>query len=167
VYFAVQKSVFIRVHPAFAACFGAASRGLIRQMKVLIINAHLNYPGWSEGRLNLTFMDAAKAFFTERGQPKPGVSTVAETFVERGYKPEDEVQKHVVADLIILQTPVNWFGAPWIYKKYHSHPTKDRQIGSPARCALTRRSRAPIPRELPVPSSRSSRARGRRGTRIR
>lgn len=22
------------------------------------------------------------------------------------------------ADIIILQTPVNWFGAPWIYKKY-------------------------------------------------
>jgi len=87
-------------------------------MKILIINAHLNYPGWSEGRLNLTFMDAAKAFFTERGQPKSGVSTVAETFIERGYKPEDEVQKHVAADLVILQTPVNWFGAPWIYKKY-------------------------------------------------
>ena len=87
-------------------------------MKILIINAHLTYPGWSEGKLNLTFMDAAKAFFTERGQPKPGVPTVAETFVERGYKPEEEVEKHVTAGLVILQTPVNWFGAPWIYKKY-------------------------------------------------
>jgi len=81
-------------------------------MKILIINAHLNYPGWSEGKLNLTFTDAAKAFFTERGQP------VAETFIERGYQPEEEVQKHAAADLVILQTPVNWFGAPWIYKKY-------------------------------------------------
>jgi modulator of drug activity B len=87
-------------------------------MKILIINTHLNYPGWSEGKLNLTFMDAAKAFFTGRGQPKLGVPTVAETFVERGYKPEEEVQKHAAADLVILQTPVNWFGAPWIYKKY-------------------------------------------------
>jgi len=87
-------------------------------MKILIINTHLNYPGWSEGRLNLTFMDAAKAFFTEHGQPTLGVPKVAETFVERGYKPEEEVQKHAVADLVILQTPVNWFGAPWIYKKY-------------------------------------------------
>jgi len=86
-------------------------------MKILIINTHLNYPGWSEGKLNLTFMDAAKAFFTERGQPKLGVPTVAETFVERGYKPEEEVEKHATADLVILQTPVNWFGAPWIYKK--------------------------------------------------
>jgi hypothetical protein len=89
-------------------------------MKILIINAHLNYPGWSEGRLNLTFMDAAKAFFTERGQPKSGVPTVAETFVERGYKPEDEVQKHVVADLVILQTPVNWFGAPFVRGQFVS-----------------------------------------------
>ena len=38
--------------------------------------------------------------------------------VERGYKPDEEVSKHAAADLVILQTPVNWFGAPWIYKKY-------------------------------------------------
>jgi NADPH dehydrogenase (quinone) len=81
-------------------------------MKILIINAHLNYPGWSEGKLNLTFMVAAKTFFVERGHE------VVETFVERGYTPDEEVQKHVAADLVILQTPVNWFGAPWIYKKY-------------------------------------------------
>jgi len=65
-------------------------------MKILIINAHLNYPGWSEGKLNLTFTDAAKAFFTERGQP------VAETFIERGYQPEEEVQKHAAADLSLI-----------------------------------------------------------------
>ena len=57
-------------------------------------------------------MDLAKAFFVERGHP------VAETFVERGYDPEEEVKKHAAADLVILQTPVNWFSAPWIYKKY-------------------------------------------------
>ena len=81
-------------------------------MNVLIINTHLTYPGWSEGKLNLAFMEAANAFFVERGHQ------VAETFVERGYNPEDEVNKHATADLVILQTPVNWFGAPWIYKKY-------------------------------------------------
>jgi len=81
-------------------------------MNILIINAHLTYPGWSEGKLNMAFMDQAKAFFTARGH------AVAETFVERGYEPEEEVQKHAAADLVILQTPVNWFGAPWIYKKY-------------------------------------------------
>jgi modulator of drug activity B len=81
-------------------------------MNILIINTHLTFPGWSEGKLNLAFTDAAKTFFAQRG------NFVAETFVERGYKPEEEVRKHVAADLVILQTPVNWFGAPWIYKKY-------------------------------------------------
>src|SRR4029077_16216298 len=82
------------------------------RMKILSVNTHLTYPGWSEGKLNLAFMDLAKAFFVERGHQ------VAETFVERGYDPEEEVKKHVAADLVILQTPVNWFSAPWIYKKY-------------------------------------------------
>jgi NADPH dehydrogenase (quinone) len=78
------------------------------QMKILIINIHLTYLGWSEGELNLAFMQLAKAFFVERGHQ------VAETSVERGYNPEEEVEKHVAADLVILQTPVNWFSAPWI-----------------------------------------------------
>jgi Flavodoxin-like fold len=81
-------------------------------MKILSINTHLIYPGWYEGKLNLAFMDLAKAFFVERGHQ------VAETFIERGYDPEEEVKKHAAADLVILQTPVNWFSAPWIYKKY-------------------------------------------------
>jgi NADPH dehydrogenase (quinone) len=81
-------------------------------METLIINTHLTYPGWSEGKLNLTLMELAKTFFVERGH------TVTETMVERGYKPDEEVSKHAAADLVILQTPVNWFGAPWIYKKY-------------------------------------------------
>ena len=81
-------------------------------MKSLIINAHLNYQGWSEGKLNLTFMEIATTFFVGQG------AAVAETFIERGYDPADEVAKHVEADLVILQTPVNWFSAPWIYKKY-------------------------------------------------
>jgi NADPH dehydrogenase (quinone) len=80
-------------------------------MQILIINTPLAYPGWSEGRLNRALMDSAKAFFTERGHE------VTETLVERGYNPAEEVKKDAAADLIILQTPVNWFSAPWIYKK--------------------------------------------------
>jgi len=63
-------------------------------MKILSVNTHLTYPGWSEGKLNLAFMDLAKAFFVERGHQ------VAETFVERGYDPEEEVKKHAAADLV-------------------------------------------------------------------
>jgi NADPH dehydrogenase (quinone) len=54
-------------------------------MKILSINTH--YPGWSEGKLNLAFMNLARAFFVERGH------SVVETFVERGYDPEEEGEK--------------------------------------------------------------------------
>lgn len=81
-------------------------------MKVLLINTHLNYPNWSEGTLNKAMYDVAKSHFEADGHE------VIETHVEAGYEPETEVQKHLDADLVILQTPINWFGAPWIYKKY-------------------------------------------------
>jgi NADPH dehydrogenase (quinone) len=32
-------------------------------MCIRCINTRLTYPGWSEGKLNLAFMDLAKAFF--------------------------------------------------------------------------------------------------------
>lgn len=79
---------------------------------VLLIDTHLNYPNWSEGKLNKAFYETAKEFFISKG------FTVLETKVENGYTPDAEVEKHLQADIIILQTPVNWFGAPWIYKKY-------------------------------------------------
>jgi len=80
--------------------------------KVLLINAHLTYPDWSEGKLNKSFYQEAKMFFESRNYK------VLETNVAEGYSPEEEVEKHIEADIVILQTPVNWFGAPWIYKKY-------------------------------------------------
>lgn len=79
---------------------------------VLLINAHLNYPNWSEGKLNEAFIQKAKVFFESNGYD------IIETKVEDGYSVEDEVEKHLQADIVILQMPVNWFGAPWIYKKY-------------------------------------------------
>ncbi len=80
--------------------------------KVLLINTHLNYPNWSEGLLNDAFNQKAKAFFLGKG------FEVLETKVEDGYTADEEVEKHIEAEIIILQTPINWFGAPWIYKKY-------------------------------------------------
>ncbi len=80
--------------------------------KVLLINTHLTYPNWSEGTLNNSFYQIAKDFFASKS------FEVLETTVEDGYKPEEEEKKHLEADIVILQTPVNWFGAPWIYKKY-------------------------------------------------
>ena len=80
--------------------------------KVLLIDTHLTYPNWTEGKLNNAFYQIAKEFFISKG------FEVLETKVEKGYTPEDEEKKHIEADIVILQTPVNWFGAPWIYKKY-------------------------------------------------
>ena len=83
-----------------------------KSKKVLLINTHLTYSNWSEGTLNNSFVQKAKDFFESKS------FEVLETKVEEGYNPEEEVEKHLQADIVILQTPVNWFGAPWIYKKY-------------------------------------------------
>lgn len=80
--------------------------------RVLLINAHLTYPNWSEGTLNQAFFQLAKVFFISNSYE------VLETVIEKGYSPEEEEKKHLEADVVILQTPVNWFGAPWVYKKY-------------------------------------------------
>lgn len=80
--------------------------------KVLLINTHLTYPNWTEGKLNDSFIQKAKAFFEAKK------NEVLETTVEKGYQADEEEKKHLEADIVILQMPVNWFGAPWIYKKY-------------------------------------------------
>lgn len=80
--------------------------------KVLLINTHLTYPNWTEGTLNNSFIQKAKDFFEAKD------FEILETKIEEGYNPDEEVDKHLEADIVMLQTPVNWFGAPWIYKKY-------------------------------------------------
>jgi modulator of drug activity B len=80
--------------------------------RVLLINAHLTYPNRSEGFLNQAFHQKAKDFFLSKG------FEVLETKVEDGYNVDIEVEKHLAADIIVLQTPINWFSTPWIYKKY-------------------------------------------------
>lgn len=82
------------------------------EKKVLLINSHLTYPGWSEGKLNSEFQRKAKDFFIAKG------FQVVETIIEKGYDVDEEVEKHLESKIIILQTPINWFSAPWIYKKY-------------------------------------------------
>jgi NADPH dehydrogenase (quinone) len=79
---------------------------------VLLIDTHLTYANWTEGSLNSAFFNIAKDFFLTQGYK------VLETKVESGYNADEEVEKHVEADIVILQTPVNWFGTPWIHKKY-------------------------------------------------
>jgi len=79
---------------------------------VLIINAHQFYEGFSEGKLNRSMVDVAKEVLEAAG------CEVNLTEIEKGYDINQEVERHLRADLIITQSPVFWFGMPWIYKKY-------------------------------------------------
>lgn len=78
---------------------------------ILIINGHQPYP-FAEGRLNRTFADTARDMLTAAGHSVQ-VTTVAE-----GYDVETEVERHVWADVVLMQFPVNWMGVPWSFKKY-------------------------------------------------
>lgn len=78
---------------------------------IFIINAHQYYPG-SPGKLNESLVEFARDLFQKNHW------NVEITAIEGGYSPELEADKHEWADLIITQTPVYWFGGPWIYKKY-------------------------------------------------
>lgn len=79
---------------------------------VLLINAHQFYEGISKGALNKSMAAIIREEMEARGYE------VRETTIESGYDIDAEVQKHLWADIIILQSPVYWFGTPWIYKKY-------------------------------------------------
>ena len=80
--------------------------------KILIINAHQKYEGFADGKLNQTRVDLMKEELETKG------CEVKLTGIEKGYDVNEEVEKHIWADAIITQSPVYWFGAPWIYKKY-------------------------------------------------
>lgn len=79
--------------------------------KVFIINAHHKYP-FSEGKLNASLVQLATEVLIEK-KYEVRVSTVDE-----GWSIEDELDNHQWADIIILQSPVNWMGVPWTFKKY-------------------------------------------------
>lgn len=80
--------------------------------KALIINAHQKYEGWAEGKLNHHFAQVATDQLTELGYQ------IATTTIDLGYDVEEEVDKHVWADVVIIQTPLYWMSTPWTFKKY-------------------------------------------------
>lgn len=80
--------------------------------RVLVINAHQVYKGISEGRLNKTMAGLIADEMRKKGYE------VKTTHIESGYDIAEEVKKHLWADVIVTQSPVFWFGNPWIYKKY-------------------------------------------------
>ena len=78
---------------------------------VFIINAHQPYP-FSEGRLNSSLVDIAVQNLEKKGY-KVRFTTMQDDFVV-----DEEIDKHTWADVVLVQTPCNWMGVPWPFKKY-------------------------------------------------
>lgn len=79
--------------------------------KVLIINGHQKYP-FSEGKLNATFTQETEQFFAEKG------FEIKKTLTAEPYEVAEEIEKFKWADVVFLQSPLNWMGTPWSLKKY-------------------------------------------------
>jgi len=79
---------------------------------ILLINAHQRYEGFAEGKLTQSILEIMENKFKAMGKD------VKVTNIESGYDADEEVKKHLWADLIIFQTPVYWMSVPWITKKY-------------------------------------------------
>lgn len=78
---------------------------------VFLLNAHEPYP-FAEGRLNGTLVKRATAHLETRGY------ALRHTTMQDDWNVDDEIDKHRWADAILLQSPVNWMGVPWSFKKY-------------------------------------------------
>lgn len=79
--------------------------------KAFILNAH-QYYDFSTGKLNEEIIHRMEANLKSKGYE------IRRSHVTDDYNIEEEVEKHRWADVVILQTPVNWMGVSWMAKKY-------------------------------------------------
>ncbi len=79
--------------------------------KVFIINGHQYYP-FAEGKLNKTLVEKATEMLNEVN------FEIKHTQTEKEYNTEEELEKFLWADVVLIQTPLNWMGIPWSFKKY-------------------------------------------------
>lgn len=80
-------------------------------MHALIINGHQEYP-FSKGALN-------KELAKRIGEYLQGIGyEIKTTTMKDKWNADEEADKHVWADVVILQFPTNWMGVPWSFKKY-------------------------------------------------
>ncbi|MEM8495717.1 MAG: NAD(P)H-dependent oxidoreductase [Planctomycetota bacterium] len=78
---------------------------------VFVINAHEAYE-FSPGRLNQTLTDMALEHMKAAGY-ETRVTTMKDD-----WNVDAEIANHQWADTVLLQSPVNWMGVPWSFKKY-------------------------------------------------
>jgi len=79
--------------------------------KALIINAHQEHP-FAKGELNQSITDRIATYLQGIGYE------IQTTSMKDDWEAEAEVDKHTWADVVILQSPANWMGLPWSFKKY-------------------------------------------------
>lgn len=79
--------------------------------KVFVINAHEEYE-FAKGRLNQTLTEIALEHLQSNGYE------TQTTTMKDEWQVDAEIEKHQWADAVLLQTPVNWMGVPWSFKKY-------------------------------------------------
>lgn len=79
--------------------------------KILLLNGAKNF-GHSKGMLNTTLQEVAKNDLKALG------FDVIETYIDKGYDIEKEIEKILDSNVLIWQMPGWWMGEPWIVKKY-------------------------------------------------
>ena len=79
-------------------------------MNILVINGHKYYP-FAQGKLNSHIYNKIIEFCS----PNNEINT---TIIDNGYEIQQEVEKYLWSDIIIFQSPVNWYYIPWSFKKY-------------------------------------------------
>ena len=78
---------------------------------IFIINGHEAYP-FSEGKLNESMVEKAKSILLDKGY------AIQMTTMKDDYDIDAEIEKHKWADVVFLQSPVNWMGVSWSFKRY-------------------------------------------------
>ena len=79
--------------------------------KALIINAHQEYP-FAKGELNKEIAKRIGEYLNRVGYE------IKTTTMKDDWDANEEVDKHTWANVVILQSPTNWMGLPWSFKKY-------------------------------------------------
>ncbi len=80
--------------------------------KVLIINGYEKYEGVGEAKLNNSLVDIAKEELLNDN------FEVKISNIDSQYDVNEELEKNLWADYIIVQTPIYWFGMPGALKTY-------------------------------------------------
>ncbi len=78
---------------------------------VFVINAHEEYE-FAKGELNRTLTQIALDHLKEAGYETRSIT------MKDDWQVDEEIELHLWADAVRLQTPVNWMGVPWSFKKY-------------------------------------------------